>query len=272
LTKTWEHGFTRVDEAERPAAWVECLDKLHNESFYRDYKERVRAILAPRPRSLYLEIGAGVGTDAMRLGTKVIAVDKSLTMCQEARSRGLMLCVAADATALPFPSELVDGCWSDRTFQHLAQPKRALEELTRVIKVGATIVVVDPDYGTQVMPFPDQPLADRVLGFRAHHLLRNGTLAHKMGTMFVEVGLDNVVVEEKRLNVHDPVSVDHVMGLRSWARTASEREMMSDTEVERWESLYDEVIAEGEFFWSVSFFITSGTKPAVTRPRPTEAR
>ncbi len=113
--KTWQHGFTRVEEAARPAAWVECLDKLHSEPFYRDYKDRVRAILAARPTGLYLEVGAGVGTDAMTLGAKVIAVDKSLTMCQEARRRGQMLSVAADAQVLPFPSELVDGCWSDRT-------------------------------------------------------------------------------------------------------------------------------------------------------------
>jgi hypothetical protein len=132
-----------------------------------------------------------------------------------------------------------------------------------VMKVGATIVVVDPDYGTQVMPFPDQHLADKVLSFRAHHSLRNGTLAHSMGTMFLEAGLDNVSVEERRLSVDDPQSVGNVLGLRSWARTASERGMMSDAEVERWESLYDQVVAAGKFLWSVSFFITSGRKAVV---------
>ncbi len=77
--------------------------------------------------------------------------------------------------------------------------------------------------------------------------------------------LDSMFVEEKRLNVHDPASVDHVMGLRSWARTASERGMMNDAEVERWESLYDQVVAEGKFHWSVSFFITSGRKSSIQR-------
>ena len=51
------HGFTRVDEEARPRAWVECLDTLHAEPFYREYKARVRAILAPRPNGLYLEVG-----------------------------------------------------------------------------------------------------------------------------------------------------------------------------------------------------------------------
>src|SRR5262245_16666886 len=128
---TRQHGFTRVDEEARPAQWVECLDRLHREPFYREYKERVRAILSPRPAGLYLELGSGVGTDAMAMGAKVLGVDVSLTMCRESRARGLRMPVAADAEALPLPSGLVDGCWADRTFQHLRHPRRALGELIR---------------------------------------------------------------------------------------------------------------------------------------------
>jgi ubiquinone/menaquinone biosynthesis C-methylase UbiE len=260
-----QHGFTRVDEEARPAFWVECLDKLHGEPFYREYKERVRAILSPRPTGLYLEVGTGVGTDALVIGARVVGVDRSLTMCRESLARGLRTCVAADAGALPFPCGVMDGCWSDRTFQHLAHPRRALDELVRVVKPGATIVVVDPDYGTQEMEFPDQCLAEKVLNFRARHMLRNGTLARQMRQWFVEARLDDVCVEERALIVRHPTSVDNVMGLRSWARTALGRGMMSDADVDRWESLYDDVVAAGRFRWSVSFFITSGHKPVVQR-------
>jgi len=265
---TRRHGFTCVDQEPRPADWVECLDKLHTEPFYRNYKQRVRALLSPQPTGLYLEVGAGVGTDALALGANVIGVDRSLTMCRESRARGLIMALVADAEALPFSSGLVDGCWSDRTFQHLAHPQRALDELIRVMKPGATIVVVDPDYGTQAMKFPDPDLAQKVLDFRAHHLLQNGTLAHQMSRWFVEVGLDHVSVEEKALTVQDPGSIDNVMGLRSWARTALAHGIMNDAEVQRWETLYDEVVAEGSFLWSVSFFITSGRKPGVEQSDP----
>jgi len=36
---------------------------------------------------------------------------------------------------------------------------------------------------------------------------------------------------------------------------------MSDDEVTRWETLYDMVVAQGTFLWTVTFFITSGRKP-----------
>ena len=53
------------------------------------------------------------------------------------------------------------------------------------------------------------------------------------------------------------------MGLRSWARAASAQGIINDDEVNRWESLYDETVAEGRFLWSVTFFVTSGRKPVV---------
>jgi SAM-dependent methyltransferase len=257
-----EHGFTRVDDTPRPADWVECVDAMQREPFYRGYKERVRQILAPRAGALYLEVGAGAGTDALALQAHVVAVDKSLTMCRASRQRGVARVVAADAEALPLPAGRMDGCWADRTFQHLTDPRRALEELVRVMKPGAVVVVVDPDYGTQAMPFPEPALAAQVLRFRAQHLLRNGMLAHEMASWFATAGLDDVSAEERRLVVRSPSAVDNVMGLRSWARTACERGFMSESDVLRWDALYDEVVAAGSFEWSVSFFITSGRKPA----------
>lgn len=254
------HGFTRVDETARPADWVECLDRTHREPFYRAYKARVRQILAPRPGGLYLEVGSGVGTDALAAGARVIGLDASLTMCREARARGLAMSVASEAEALPLPSGVVDGCWSDRTFQHLADPRRALAELIRVMKRGATIVLADPDYGTQAMEFPDQPLARKVMDFRTRHLLRNGALAHRMAEWFAEAGLEHVATEERVLEVRDPEAMDRVLGLRSWAQTARERGLLAEADALRWGTMFDEVVAAGRFRWSVSFFLTSGRK------------
>jgi len=254
------HGFEDVDDQPRPAAWVECLDTLHAEPFYREYKARVRALVAPEPGGVYVELGVGIGTDALALGADVIGIDRSRTMCREARARGLAKAVVADAAALPLRSGSVDGCWSDRTFQHLPDPPAALAELVRIARPGAPIIVVDPDYGTQVMDFPDPELARKVLDFRAHHALRNGTLAHAMAEVFAAAGLERIAVERHTLVARDPSSLDNVLGLRSWARAAAKRELLTSAEAAAWEALYDQVVAEGAFRWSVTFFITSGCK------------
>jgi hypothetical protein len=66
--------------------------------------------------------------------------------------------------------------------------------MARVVNPGGTIVVVDPDYGTQVVDVPDQELARRVLRFQADGV-RNGTPAHQMWRLFAREGLADVHVE-----------------------------------------------------------------------------
>ncbi|MCP4750495.1 MAG: methyltransferase domain-containing protein [Proteobacteria bacterium] len=259
------HPFAGVDSHEDPSFWVDVLDKLHREPFYIAYKKRVREILKPKRNGIYLDIGAGTGTDAQMIANtsqaNTVAFDLSLAMMLESRRRGSSTSIVGDAVFLPFADNVFDGCWSDRTFQHLANPSKALYEIVRVTKPGGTIVTVDPDYDTQVMNFPDQTLARQVFRFRADVGLQNGALAHSMAGMFANLGLTDIQMEARTLIVRDPSAVDNVMGLRSWAKIANSVRCLSGTEVQRWENLFDETVDSGSFMYSVTFFISSAVKP-----------
>lgn len=261
-----EHGFTSVDQQSDPSAWVACLDRLHREPFYAAYKQRVGELMTQRGGECFLDVGGGTGDDARALATRhkcrTMALDRSFTMMRECRARGGVIAIVGDASELPFRDNSFDGCRADRTFQHLIEPHRALREMVRVTRPSGRIVVVDPDYDTQVMEFPDQELARRVLRFRADHGLRHGTLAHRMPAMFREAGLDSIGVEPMTLVVRDPAAVDNVMGLRTWARSAHRAGLLDAGDVTRWEELYDATVAAGSFLYAVTFFITSGVKPA----------
>jgi SAM-dependent methyltransferase len=239
-----EHGFTDVDGQPRPRDWVRCLDALAREPFYREYKAKLVALLDPRASGHYLDLGCGVGDDARRLradvGARVVGLDASHTLLREALGRGLESSLQADAHMLPLRSAAFDGVFADRVFQHLADPDRALAEVVRVLRPGGRVVLADPDYSTQPMNFPDRELARDVFQFRAYHGLRNGTLAGRMADRLRQVGLRRVEAQKLRLDVRDPSAVDHVMGLRSWARTAAAAGEMTRDRAERWEQLYDE--------------------------------
>src|ERR1700693_4934623 len=127
--------------------------------------------------------------------------------------------------------------------------------MMRVTRLAGRIVVVDPDYDTQVMEFPDQELARRVLRFRADHGLRHGTRAHRMPAMFREAGLESVSGEPMTLMVRDPTAVDNVMGLRTWARSARSAGLLEAGDVTRWEELYDAAGAGGRFLYAGTLFI-----------------
>jgi len=145
-------------------------------------------------------------------------------------------------------------------FQHLLNPERALAEMVRVCRSAGRVVVVDPDYDTQVMEFPDQNLARSVLRYRADRMLRNGAIAHRMPAMFRDAGLRSVQVDPLTLTVRDPTAIDNVMGLRTWARGAAANEFLSTEDAGRWERLFDETVRSGKFLYAVTFFITSGVR------------
>jgi SAM-dependent methyltransferase len=259
-----EHAFTAVDQQDDPASWIEVLDRLRQEPAYAAYKTRVAELLRPRRGGRYLEVGTGTGDDALafasRFGVEVVGVDVSRTMVEEARRRGLREAHVGDAASLPFDDASFDGCWADRTFQHLADPEAALAEMARVVKPGGHVGVSDPDYDTQVVDVPDQELARKVLRFRADHMLRNGTLAHRMGGLFVRAGLADVSVEVVTVVLRDPAALDNAMGLRHWATSAHEHGLIEAELVREWERMIDESVAEGRFLYSFSVFITVGAK------------
>ena len=242
-----------------------CLDKISREPFYAAYKKRVAELLKPQAGRRFLDVGGGAGDDARVLaaasGCAAVSIDTSYTMASTATTRGGVLALVGDGALLPFRNEVFDGCRADRVFQHLAEPQRTLEEMIRVLKAGGRFVAVDPDYDTQVMEFPDQQLARQVLRFRVEAGLRNGAIAHRMPAMARKSGLKDVEIEARTLIVRDPGAVDNVMGLRTWAGTASEEGFLDRSEVARWERLYDETVRAGNFLYAVTFCITSGTKP-----------
>lgn len=266
MTERPEHAFTAVDSQPDPSAWVDVLDAVRAEPAYAAYKARIGELLRPVRGGRYLEVGTGAGDEAIalstRFGAEVVGVDVSRTMIDEAKRRGLREALVADAEALPFDDASFDGGWADRTFQHVAEPGRALSELVRVVRRGGCIVVADPDYDTQVVDIPDQDLARKVLRFRADHALRNGTLAHRMGSMFAAAGLVDVSVEAVPVVLRDPTALDNAMGLRDWAGIARDRGgLASDEDVTAWTRALDDAVAEGRFLYAFSVFLTAGVRP-----------
>jgi len=258
------HGFTDVDRQDWPQDWVDVLDKISDEPFYAALKRRVAALLYPRPGGRYLDVGAGTGTAAATLtgslAVDVVAVDFSYTMAKTAHTRGLPAVVQADGHHLPFADGCFAGAWADRVLQHVADPRRAATELVRVLAPAGRLVLCDPDYDTQVVDLDDQPLARRVLRFRADRLLRNGAYAHRHAGLLTDLGLSDVAVEAHTLVVRDPTAVDNVLGLRSWAATAAERGELTAAEATRFQAAFDESVAHGRFTYAVTFFITSATR------------
>ena len=228
-------GAVDASDDERPP-WA-YLDLLGDEPFFADYKVRFRELLALTHGQRHLDVGGGVGTDALaiRKVTGFAAIVEGIQL-----SFGFTLLAVGGLLGL------------NRTM--LFQP------LMDGVKSGSIQSVMFPQ---DVIANAPRIISDlrAIFRFRADILRLNGTGARRTPAMFGRAGLSDITVEGRTLIVRDPTLVDNVMGLRDWAQFAREAGAISDDEALAWPRMIDDAAAAGEFLYAVTYFVTAGTKP-----------
>ena len=126
--------------------------------------ERLRAVLEPRPGERLLEVGPGVGHDALPIA-EAIRPDGTLDvfdlqqemlddLMARARERGLdnLVATQGDARTLPYPDGSFDGAYLITVLGEIPDQAAALRELRRVVRPGGRVVfgeiAFDPHFVT----------------------------------------------------------------------------------------------------------------------------
>ena len=155
-----------------------------------------------RPGHAVLDVGCGAGDDLRSLAQlvgptgRVVGVDNSETMLQEARerTRGLPVeCHTGDAHHLDFAADSFDSCRAERVLQHVEDPFQAFAELVRVVRPGGRVVVADPDYGTVMVDATHRALTQHILAFPCE-MTRNGWIGRQLSGLAQQCGLVDVTI------------------------------------------------------------------------------
>lgn len=102
-----------------------------------------------KPGMMVLDVGCGTGNFSIKLakkGCKVVGIDISEEMLdiarEKVRQQGLNIrFYQMDVYDLQFPDEHFDAIFSMAAFEFVRQPEKALEEMFRVAKQGAPVLV-----------------------------------------------------------------------------------------------------------------------------------
>lgn len=114
--------------------------------------ETVARLAAPQANEVGLDLACGPGTFTMVLARKakrVFGLDLTPALLERARRRaskeGLsnVNLICGDAPALPFRDGTFAFATCGFSFHHMSDPRRALEELARVLQPGGRLAVVD---------------------------------------------------------------------------------------------------------------------------------
>ena len=230
--------------------------------------------LALEPASTVLEVGCGPATDTLALAElvgvdgRVVGVDFDPEMIVEANDRarraGLDVRVThqwGDAAALPFADNTFDACRSERVFQHLPDPARALAEMVRVTRHGGRIVVFDTDWGTVVVDSPEPAIEWRLRQFYDRYMVTNPYSGRQLYRLFRETQVRDVRVVPRSMVSLDLSFVRIGGSLDELATKALDAGVVTGEELARWEAGLATADANGTFFCCWTMMLASGTKP-----------
>jgi len=110
--------------------------------------EHIGRLLTLTGEERALDVGTGAGALALALAPlvrEVVGLDLVPDLLAEARKRATENAefVEGDAEELPFPAGSFDVVCTARTLHHMARPEVVLAEMTRVLRPGGTMLVVD---------------------------------------------------------------------------------------------------------------------------------
>ena len=154
------HGYSGGERTRLLDQANTLTDLLHSDTCY-------------APGRLVLEAGCGVGAQTVTLATRspgatIVSVDvsaESLAVAQQrtrAASIRNVVFHQGDLYSLPFRTESFDHVFVCFVLEHLARAGQAITALTRVLKRGGTITVIEGDHGS-VYFHPESPYARRAI-------------------------------------------------------------------------------------------------------------
>jgi ubiquinone/menaquinone biosynthesis C-methylase UbiE len=112
-------------------------------------RDEIVAYLGLTSHHVVVDIGGGSGIgahSAVRVsGCRALVVDRSTGMLRQSDADGRVSLVTGDATALPLASASVDGALCLDALHHFPDAVAALEEIRRVLRPGAHLVVQEMD-------------------------------------------------------------------------------------------------------------------------------
>ncbi len=104
-------------------------------------------MLEPRKEDTILDVGCGTGVftrDILAYGARVVGLDISIPMLLQAAQKASgqpFAAVAGDMSSLPFPDDCFDKVYSMTALEFVVDGAKAVGELNRVARSGATIVL-----------------------------------------------------------------------------------------------------------------------------------
>ena len=262
--------FTDLDRSADAEHFVRHLDRISSMAQVQAYKRRTFDLLEVGEGSWILDVGCGTGDDARalaeRVGTtgRVIGLDSSQAMVQEARKRAERRQLPVeyqlgDARHLEFPNASFDACRIDRVLHHLDDPQAAVDELVRVARPGARVVMHEPDLEMILIGPGDRTVTRRLMNYFCDRH-PSGWVGRQLYALARQAGLTAITIEPDLWIWTDHEEATRLLWLERTAAEAVAAGVISEDEAGGWVADLRQAGAADRFFAAAGFLILCGRK------------
>jgi ubiquinone/menaquinone biosynthesis C-methylase UbiE len=259
--------FHSVDTAAESQFLIGALERLRSIEGGRAARAALIDRLSLRQGDSAIDVGCGFGDDARemagRVGAsgRVVGVDVSASMINEARRRHPASVTqlswrVADALDLPFPDGSFDAAGAATVLQHVPDPAGIVREMTRLLRPGGRLAVLEFDHATTFLDSPDRETT-RVICDTATEAFVQGWMGRQLPRLFHQAGLQDVNVEPRTVTgTFDDARL--ILGRHvDWLQDTG---VLSPDAVERWWSELADAERAGQFTMGTTTFLVTGRR------------
>lgn len=219
-----------------------------------------------------LEIGCGTGRLLSELakstGTadSVIGLEPQSLFAKETESyilekkqSNIIRVLCGSAEDIPLPDASIDICIAQTVLIHIpSEPlSEVFGEVKRVLKPGGRFISLDQDGDTWIIDHPDRAVTRKIIQFNSDYRYADGWTGRYLGRLFRQNGFHQVRVQAWIHSDTESGTYLHQMAQRI-AQAATDHEIISKDECEKWLNKLDERKQKGNFFSSICFFCCQG--------------
>ena len=216
-----------------------------------------------RPGASLLDVGCGFGLETVRLARivgqagRIAGIDKSDDFIAEAKNRAVAAGLkidyrAGDAQSLPYVDASFDAVRAERLLIYLKDWEKAVAEMTRVAKPGATLAFIEPEFATTTINLPDRALVRRAIAHEADTAVVESWLPGKLYYALSDLGLRDVTFATRVVIFPQDLAAIYFADV---GRNAAKDGAITDAELSRWFAGIADLRNRGRLFASVGYFL-----------------
>lgn len=214
-----------------------------------------------------VDLGCGAGDDVIQLSKllggaiKVIGVDHDLKMLEQAKSNSEGLAsvdfILSEASPLPFESESISGLRTERMIQHLFNPQEVMQEISRVLKVGSPLVVIETDWHSLSFYTEFVEVERKINTYLTDVKVNNGYAARKLTSYLKKSNFQNINFQIHPFVINTLEEANEYFWLEKIIKEAADKGYITNEECM---SFYDELQnANDKSYFSCSINLVSAT-------------